>query len=89
MVDLSPVTIEANARYWGDVADVPTKAVTMGLGQLLSARAIVLVVSGEGKRTIVREAVEGPVGPEVPASFLQDADADVTVLVDRAAWGDS
>ena len=87
-VDLSPATIDANARYWGDIVDVPTRAVTMGMGQLLSARAIVLVVSGEGKRAIVHRALEGPVGPEVPASFLQQASADVTVIVDRAAWGE-
>ena len=47
-----------------------------------------LVVSGAGKRAIVHDALEGPVGPEVPASFLREAEADVTVIVDRAAWGD-
>jgi glucosamine-6-phosphate deaminase len=88
VVDLSPVTIDANARYWGGVADVPTRAVTMGMGPLLSARMIVLVVSGEGKRAIAHRALEGPVGPDVPASFLQEADPEVTVIVDRAAWED-
>lgn len=88
MVRLSPGTIEANARYWGDIADVPSDAVTMGLRQLLSARTILVVVSGRGKHAIVHEALEGPVRPEVPASFLQVAPADVTVLVDRAAWGE-
>jgi glucosamine-6-phosphate deaminase len=86
-VDLSPATVEANARYWGHVEDVPTRAVTMGMAQLLSARAIVLVVSGAGKREIVHRALEGPVEPAVPASFLQQAGTDVTVVVDRAAWG--
>ncbi|MBI3647700.1 MAG: glucosamine-6-phosphate deaminase [Actinobacteria bacterium] len=87
VVDLSPVTIVANASYWGEVADVPTRAVTMGMGQLLSARAIVLVVSGKSKREIAHRALEGPVGPGVPASFLQEAASGVTVIVDRAAWG--
>jgi glucosamine-6-phosphate deaminase len=87
LVELSPVTIEANARYWGGAADVPTRAVTMGMAQLLSARTIVLVVAGEGKREIVHRALKGPVGPWIPASFLQAVDTDVTVLVDRAAWG--
>jgi glucosamine-6-phosphate deaminase len=86
-VELSPLTIEANARYWGDVADVPERAVTMGLAQLLSARTIVLAVSGASKRAIVHEVLEGPIVPEVPASFLRKTDADVTVIVDRAAWG--
>jgi glucosamine-6-phosphate deaminase len=88
VVDLSASTIEANAGYWGGVADVPTRAVTMGMGHLLSARAIVLVVSGESKRTIVHRALEGPVSPEVPASFLRETGSEVTVVVDRAAWGD-
>jgi glucosamine-6-phosphate deaminase len=85
-VRLTDVTIEANARYWGEVADVPTRAVTIGLGPLLSARTILLVVSGAAKHAIVHAALEGPVGPEVPASFLRDAGAEVTVVVDRAAW---
>jgi glucosamine-6-phosphate deaminase len=87
-VELSPSTIEANARYWGDDADVPTTAVTMGMRHLLSARAILLVVSGARKRTIAHRALEGPVGPDAPASFLQEAVGDVTALVDRAAWDD-
>lgn len=87
-VTLTDVTIEANARYWGDVADVPTRAVTIGLGPLLSARAILLVVSGAAKRSIVHRALQGPVGPDVPASFLRESGADVTVVVDRSAWGE-
>jgi 6-phosphogluconolactonase/glucosamine-6-phosphate isomerase/deaminase len=50
--------------------------------------SIVMVVSGAIKRAIVHRALEGPVGPEVPASFLQTAEAEVTVIVDRSAWGD-
>ena len=88
VVELSADTLEDNARYWGSVADVPARAVTMGLRHLLEARQIIMVVSGAAKRGIVHRALEGPVGPEVPASFLRTADADVTVIVDRAAWGD-
>jgi glucosamine-6-phosphate deaminase len=88
MVELSPSTIEANARYWGNGAGLPATAVTLGMRHLLSARTIVLVVSGTSKRTIVHRAIEGPVGPAVPASFLQEAANKVTVIVDRAAWAD-
>jgi glucosamine-6-phosphate deaminase len=87
-VELSPITINANAGYWGAAEDVPPTAVTMGMRHLLSARSIVLLVSGVGKRAIVHDATEGPVGPEVPASFLRECDGDVTVIVDRAAWGE-
>lgn len=86
-VELTPATIESNARYWGAVDAVPTRAVTTGMRQLLSARAIVLVASGATKREIVQQALEGPVRPQIPASFLQEASGDVTVVVDREAWG--
>lgn len=85
-VDLTPDTIAANARYWGGEDDVPTRAVTLGLRTLLGARSILLLVSGASKHAIVRRALEGPVGEDVPASFLRTAQGAVTVLVDRAAW---
>jgi glucosamine-6-phosphate deaminase len=88
VVRLSRRTIEANAQYWGGVADVPALAVTIGLRQLLGARSTLLLASGTGKRGIVHETLEGPVRPEVPASFLRVATGDVHVVVDRAAWGE-
>jgi glucosamine-6-phosphate deaminase len=88
VVDLSQVTMEDNARYWGTLADVPSLAVTMGLRHLLRARTIVLVASGAGKRAIVHRVLEGPVGPDMPASFLQGAESDVIVIVDRECWGE-
>ena len=60
---------------------------TLGLRHLLAARTIVLVVSGVSKRAIVHRALEGDVGPDVPASYLQEASGEVRVVVDRAAWG--
>jgi glucosamine-6-phosphate deaminase len=86
-VELSPATVAANARYW-DGAGVPEMAVTMGMAPMLSAKRIVLVVSGPSKRAIVHRMLEGPVDPSIPASYLRTVDGDVTVLVDRAAWGD-
>jgi glucosamine-6-phosphate deaminase len=85
-VALSPATIQANAAYWGDIADVPATAVTMGLGTLLRARSIVVVVSGGGKHAILRRTLDGAIGPDVPASFLRAVEGDVTVVADRAAW---
>jgi glucosamine-6-phosphate deaminase len=88
-VELTRETIEANARYWGDGVEVPATAVTMGMHPLLDARTIVLLASGEAKREIVHRTLEGPIVPAVPASFLRDADAEVSVVIDRAAWGDA
>jgi glucosamine-6-phosphate deaminase len=84
---LTPESIRSNATYWGGEARVPRRAVTCGMAQLLAAREIVLMVTGEGKRGILAKTMSGPVTAEVPASFLRDRD-HVTVVADRAAWGD-
>jgi glucosamine-6-phosphate deaminase len=85
-VALSPESIRSNARYWGSAEDVPARAVTAGMAQLLAARRTILLASGEHKRRALHEALEVPPTPEIPASFLQWS-AEAIVLADRAAWG--
>jgi glucosamine-6-phosphate deaminase len=86
VVDLTPQTIAANAKYWGSTAPMPTRAVTMGLSSLLAARTVVLLVSGPHKKKILHEALEGPITSEVPASYLQTIES-VVVVSDQQAWG--
>ena len=83
-VDLAESTIEANARFFENRDMVPRKAVTMGIGSIMQARTILVVVSGEGKADIVEKAFCGPVTPQVPASILQ-FHPDVILVGDRAA----
>ena len=85
LVDLTPESIESNARYWGSKEQVPSQALTCGMDLLLAARRTLLLASGKHKHHILHRAVEGPQTPDVPASFLQSA-PNVTVLADRAAW---
>lgn len=84
LVDLTEESIESNARYWGGRDRVPRRALTAGMDVLLAARHILLVVSGARKAGILRRTLEGPVTPNVPASFLQEARV-VTVIADEAA----
>ena len=85
VVELTEESVRSNARYWEGEQSVPRLALTAGMDLLLGARRTLLVVSGAGKREILRRVIEEPASPEVPASFLQGVDG-VTVLVDRAAW---
>jgi glucosamine-6-phosphate deaminase len=85
VVTLTEASIESNARYWGGRDQVPRRALTAGLAQLLAARRTLLLVSGARKHTILKRTLDGPVTPDVPASYLQHA-ANVTVIADRAAW---
>lgn len=80
-VELTESTILANSRLFDRVEDVPTKAVTMGIGTILKARKI-LLLAGADKRAILEEALTGKVTPWVPASVLQ-LHGDVTVITCR------
>ncbi len=83
-VDLTESTIEANKRFFEKAEDVPRQAYTMGIGTIMRARKILLIVSGEDKAEALQKALYGPITPEVPASILQ-LHPDVTVVADKAA----
>lgn len=71
-IHLDPVTRQDAAPAFGELANVPTHAITMGCGTILEARRIVLLAWGDAKAAIVKEAIEGPVSDQVSASFLQE-----------------
>lgn len=83
-VDLAPSTIEANKRFFASADDVPRQAYTMGVGTIMGAKRIVVIVSGADKAEIVKKAFFGPITPQVPASILQ-LHKNVTVVADEAA----
>ena len=78
-VALSESTIIANARLVERREDVPTQAITMGIGTIMKADKI-LLIAGADKKAIVEKAFYGPVTPEVPASVLQ-LHKNVTVIL--------
>lgn len=84
LVDLSDQTIQANARFFNTLDEVPKQALTMGTGQIFKARKILLLATGEGKESAVKSALLGPVTPMCPASILQ-LHSDVTFLLDSSA----
>ena len=83
-VDLTESTIEANKRFFASADDVPRQAYTMGIGTIMKAKKILLIVNGEDKADALAKAVYGPVTPEVPGSILQFHN-DVVIVADQAA----
>ena len=83
-VDLTESTIQANKRFFASIDDVPKQAYTMGIGTIMKAKKILLVVSGSDKAQILHDVLCGPVTPHVPASVLQ-LHNDVIVVADEAA----
>ena len=70
-VDLTEETIEANKRFFASRDEVPRQAYTMGTHTIMSARKVLMIVSGRDKAEIIKNAFFGPVTPHVPASILQ------------------
>lgn len=84
LVTLDPVTrTDAASDFFGK-ENVPTQAITMGVGTIFEARKIILIAMGEHKARIVRETVEGPVTERIPATLLRDH-PDLTILIDDGA----
>ncbi|MDE7199793.1 MAG: glucosamine-6-phosphate deaminase [Lachnospiraceae bacterium] len=83
-VQLTESTISANARFFASADEVPKEAYTMGIQSIMQAKKIVVIVSGESKKEIVKKAFMGPVTPQVPASVLQ-LHSDVILVGDKAA----
>ncbi|MCY9593115.1 glucosamine-6-phosphate deaminase [Paenibacillus chitinolyticus] len=84
LVELDHKTREANARFFPSINDVPTHALTMGVGTILKAKTILLVVRGADKADIVHRALTGPITTQCPASLLQ-THPHLIVLLDSEA----
>jgi glucosamine-6-phosphate deaminase len=88
-VELSDVTRFQNAAgFGGDPTAVPSRAITLGLAEILAADRILLVVTGAAKAEVLRRVLESPPTPDVPASWLQRHPA-VSVIADGPALGRS
>ncbi len=83
-VKLEQSTITANARLFDDVSHVPLEAFTMGISDIMRAKKILVLASGESKAEAVYKTVKGEITERVPASILQ-THADCTLIIDRAA----
>ena len=86
LVKLSDSTIEANSRFFDSKADVPSQAISMGIGRILRAKRILLLATGQGKADILEKALFGKITPTVPASILQFYQGELTVVTDKSAF---
>jgi len=84
VVELDTGTRSANSSALRELDDTPARAMTQGVGTILRARRLVVLVFGTDKAEALARALEGPVDPSCPASALQ-GHPDVTVIADRPA----
>ena len=84
VVTLAESTVRDNARLFSDISEVPRKAFTMGIKQIMQAKKILILASGAKKADAVYKMVKGAVTEQVPASVLQ-LHPDCTLIADREA----
>jgi glucosamine-6-phosphate deaminase len=85
LVTLDDLTRRDASRDFGGKQNVPTKAITMGIGTIFKAREIILMAWSPNKASIIKKAVEGEMSGEVPATYLQLSDNVEFVLDEDAA----
>lgn len=84
LVTLDDLTRRDASRDFGGKENVPTKAITMGVGTIFKAREIILMAWSKKKAPIIKKAVEGEISGNVPATYLQLSD-NVNFVLDRDA----
>ncbi len=85
VIDLTAESMSRAAEEWTGGSRVPHQAMTIGVGTLLEARAVVLIVTGAGKAEMLRRALRELPSADVPASWLRLAGDRLTVIADEAA----
>lgn len=84
VVDLKESTIKDNSRLFKSIDDVPRKAYTMGLKNIMNSKSIIIMANGTNKAKAIKMAIEDEISIECPASILRKHD-NVTFIIDKEA----
>jgi len=83
VVDLTPETTKAAARYEADAR--PTRGMTLGMGRIMESQEAWLLVTGSHKAAALEQMLSGPIGPEFPASYLRNHPNTIVIADESAA----
>lgn len=86
VVTLTESTLNANARYFEKPEDMPRRAISLGIGGIMSAKRVILLATGEGKARAIRDTVKGEPTAAVPSSALR-FHPNTQIFIDREAAG--
>ena len=73
---------QVGEAWFADISQVPAKAISMSVNQILKAREILAIVPDSRKAEAVRKCFEGGISPEAPASILR-THANATIYLDK------
>ena len=80
---LDDSTIEANKRFFASKEEVPTHAVTMGMGNIMRAQRLLMIVSGNKQEAATKMLIEKKIDPRCPCTFMR-MHRDATVIIEQA-----
>lgn len=81
VIELDQKTREANSRFFESIDEVPTHAITAGIGTIMQSEEIVLLISGASKKEAYQKLIDGEVTEDFPASVLKNH-SNCIVIVD-------
>ncbi|WP_339060452.1 glucosamine-6-phosphate deaminase [Tepidibacillus marianensis] len=84
IVELAESTRIANSRFFNDLSEVPTHAITMGIATIMKSKQIILLVYGLKKAQILYDLMTEEVKEELPASILK-RHSNLTIIADTKA----
>lgn len=84
---LTENTLEANSRFFSEGEEMPTSALTMGIGTIFSAKKIIMLINGKNKQEAFKQLLSDKITTACPATVLK-LHPNVTVLCDREAFGE-
>ena len=84
LVQLSLNSRKIQSKFFSQEKEVPTMAITMGIGTIMKAKKIVVMAWGENKAEVIQKVVEGEDTELIPASLLQ-AHPNIEVVIDEFA----
>ena len=82
LTNLTQSTINANSRFFNSIDEVPKTAITMGLGQIMKSKKILLLAHGENRATVIKEVLSEKITTKNPATMLQ-MHKDVIIIIDK------
>ena len=83
VTDIHQETQEIGQKYFKEKQQI-SQGITLGLANILEARNIILLASGQHKAAIIKQVLEGEISEEFPASILRKHPA-LYIYLDRAA----
>jgi galactosamine-6-phosphate isomerase len=83
VADLDVITTNIGQKYFKDPTPL-SKGITIGFHHLMNAKRLILIANGERKAEVIRQALEGPITPDFPASIIRKH-PDALIITDFAA----